>query len=180
MTTLTSAEFFARVWPARLMKNETLELRVKDQREGKMISEFFSSTPEFINRVHQYQKEGRHDIFFGVATRSSHHSGKKKDCMRVQCVWVDLDKRQISQLDMEPKPSILVESGTGVHAYWILDCPLLVQNEERWKEIEAVNRGLVSRFDGDDGAIDVSRILRVPNTLNHKYNPPRSVRAYLP
>jgi hypothetical protein len=81
---------------------------------------------------------------------------------------------------MEPKPSILVESGTGVHAYWILDCPLLVQNEERWKEIEAVNRGLVSRFDGDDGAIDVSRILRVPNTLNHKYNPPKVVRAYLP
>lgn len=179
MTTLTSAEFFARIWPSRLMRNETLELRVKDRREGKVGHEFFTSIPDLVKRVHSYHKENRHDIYFGVATRSGKWTGKKKDCFRTQCVWVDLDEKKLSQCKFDPNPDIVVDSGGGVHAYWILDKPILIQNEDRWKEIEAVNRGLVTRFEGDDGAIDVSRVLRVPNTLNFKYDPPRSVRAYL-
>lgn len=178
MITLTSAQFLARVWPAQLMRNETLELRVKDRLAKDVRQEFFSSIPNLICRVHFYQKENRYDIYFGVATRSG-NSGKKVNCFRTRCVWVDLDGKKLSQCKFDPTPDIVVDSGGGVHAYWILEKPVLIQNEDRWKEIEAVNRGLAYRFEADDTTVDVSRVLRVPNTLNHKYDPPREVRAYL-
>jgi hypothetical protein len=69
-----------------------------------------------------------------------------------------------------------VNSGGGFHGYWLLESPFLVR-EERWKEIEAINRALAKKFHGDINCIDASRILRVPGFNNYKYTPPRKVVA---
>lgn len=173
MKLLNEKEFLAYVWPSRLLTHETLELRVRDRKADLIRRYFFTSPDDFLAEAKRHLQ---HDIYFGVSTRFG-PSGKKQDCYRVQAVWVDFDGKKIEECQsLSPPPAILVDSGGGTHAYWLLKISALVRNHS--SEIEAVNRGLAKRFGGDLMTCDVSRILRVGGT-NHKYNPPRPVKAYL-
>lgn len=91
--------------------------------------------------------------------------------------WVDLDKRKLSECQFPVKPDIVVESGRGIHAYWRSPSPMLVK-DERWSDLESINRGLCKKLNGDINTIDVTRVLRVPQFFNHKYSPPALVKAY--
>lgn len=75
-----------------------------------------------------------------------------------------------------PKPSLMVFSGGGMHVYWTLMNALTLQEwlPEAYALAEATKRhGLKC----DSGCtIDAARILRVPGTKNHKYDPPRWVK----
>jgi hypothetical protein len=173
-TPISSRTFLAAVLPS-LVRDETIELRVKDRKNPDYIrQEFLPSIPLLLKAAKKYK--GR-EIWFGVSTRRGGH-GKKENCFRVAVVWVDLDKRNdLSVVNtMDPKPNYVVSTGTGLHCYWVLTTPAFV--EDKIPHIEAVTRGLSKKFKGDDMAVDVSRILRIPGFLNHKYNPPRKVRAY--
>lgn len=143
-----------------------------------MRREFIPSVEQFLNRAHK--ASAQYDVYFALATRFGISSGTKRDCYRICTVWADLDKnRKISECRFDPKPDILVNSGGGVHAYWLLESPLLLRGEtERWKDLEAVNRALSYKFRGDKMAIDIARVLRVPGTFNHKFSPAREVRAF--
>lgn len=175
MKALSALDFLNKVWPERLLSNEMLELRWRD-RETEVVKRDFSSTiPEFLSRLEEHKSQ---DIYFGVSTRYG-TSGKKADCYRVRSVWADLDDRHLRDcVKLSIKPDILVDSGGGVHAYWLLMSPLLVREEGRRRSIEAKNRWLCQRYKGDIASTDVSRILRVPGTFNYKYDPPRLVQAY--
>jgi hypothetical protein len=74
-----------------------------------------------------------------------------------------------------PHPSMVVNSGGGLHVYWISDTPL---PPHEWRPYADGLKALLVR-EGvlcDTGlTTDAARILRVPGTLNHKYNPPRPV-----
>lgn len=146
-----------------------------DRRADSIRRFFFTSIEDFLAESNKHRDL---DIYFGVSTRYGKGSGKKRDCYRSRCVWMDLDNKD--RKEFFPKPDIIVDSGNGQHIYWLLKTPVIVRNPDRASEVEAVNRGLVSRYGGDEGAIDVSRILRVPTFFNHKNNDnPSLVRAYL-
>jgi hypothetical protein len=74
-----------------------------------------------------------------------------------------------------PDPSAVVYSGGGVHVYWISKDPL---DPAQWAPYAA---GLKSLLLGNnvlcDAGLttDIARILRVPGTFNHKYDPPKPV-----
>lgn len=75
-----------------------------------------------------------------------------------------------------PVPSMIVNSGGGFHVYWISDASL-PPNE--WRAYADGLKALLLRegVKCDAGlTTDAARILRVPETLNHKYNPPRPVK----
>jgi hypothetical protein len=76
-----------------------------------------------------------------------------------------------------PRPTVLVQSGSGgLHAYWVLDRALSV-NE--WKPLaHALSHALQAhKIHCDTGCtVDTVRILRVPQTLNYKHDPPREVK----
>ncbi len=173
MKLLTPSEFFKLVWPAPLLTNETLELRVINRNTQRVRRHFTTSIQEFLKLASRY---GDEEVYFGVSTRYGPH-GKKQNCYRVQTLWADLDNRRFSDCNFSIRPDIGVDSGGGSHVYWLLKNPYLV-TDERWKEVEARNRAICKELKADNAAIDVSRILRVPNFLNHKYNPPKFVRAY--
>lgn len=173
MKPLTSLEFLQSVWPTPLLTNETLELRVINRSTQKIHRQFVTSIPEFLSQSKVYVDL---EIYFAVSTRYL-NGGKKRDCYRVKTAWVDLDGTSLKDAKFPIQPDIVVESGGGIHAYWTMESPMLVKND-RWPKIESINRGLSQRCSGDITTVDVSRILRVPNTLNHKYDPPRQVRAY--
>ena len=80
---------------------------------------------------------------------------------------------------LECPPSIIVFSGNGVHTYWLLEEPIAVNNDNR-SRIQRIMKGYeqsihqLGREKGwnFDPVADLARILRVPDTLNHKSHPP--------
>jgi len=74
-----------------------------------------------------------------------------------------------------PKPSAVVLSGGGLHAYWFSDRDLPISDWKPYAEglkIAAATYGF--KIDPTVTA-DAARILRLPGTLNHKYGAPRVV-----
>lgn len=115
------------------------------------------------------------NLFFGVATRAG--GGTKAHVVRVPAVWADVDfkdtPREIlaDKLKSFPfKPSIIVKSGGGAHLYWLLKVPV---GQGDIEDLEEVNRRIAGALGGDRNAVDAARVLRLPGTLNLKYEPAR-------
>lgn len=177
MTTLSAQEFFALVWPNKLLTQENLELRLRRRSDNTIRRLFCSSVQEFIERSQKYKQT--FDCYFAVGTRFGSSGGTKRDVYRIKTAWVDIDHRKLEDCKFNIKPDIVVKSGGGIHAYFLLNEPLLIRGEgERWLPIEAINRGLAARFKGDHNTVDVARVLRVPETINHKFDPAREVKAF--
>jgi hypothetical protein len=72
--------------------------------------------------------------------------------------------------------SFVVETGGGVHAYW-----LFREAEEATPEtvtrIEAALRRLADHVGGDPSCAEISRLMRVPGTVNYKRETPASIRV---
>jgi RepB DNA-primase from phage plasmid/CHC2 zinc finger len=96
---------------------------------------------------------------------------------RSHLVFVELDAPASERLlERSPAPpSMLVASGTPghVHAYWLLCAPVSAQ------AAQDANRLLALRVGGDLASVDAARILRPPQTFNHKHRPPIEVRLEL-
>jgi len=67
-----------------------------------------------------------------------------------------------------PAPSIIVFSGRGLQAKWLLEKPLPRQALPRWKACEQHLVKKLAYFGADPAATDASRVLRVPGTYNRK------------
>jgi hypothetical protein len=72
-------------------------------------------------------------------------------------------------------PSVLVASGGGYHAYWLLDEPFVLDADETRQRAVDVQARWTTFVRGDKPAKDIARVLRVPGTLNSKYEPARPV-----
>ncbi|MDP3322007.1 MAG: PriCT-2 domain-containing protein [Hydrogenophaga sp.] len=74
-----------------------------------------------------------------------------------------------------PEPTHFVNSGGGFHVYWVTDSFI---DRDTWqkfaKMLKALTKSLKCLAD-DTRTADITSVLRVPGTLNHKYDPPRLV-----
>jgi hypothetical protein len=120
------------------------------------------------------------NIYFGVAARRDKSSGKAENCSFVRAVWADLDFKDIAESEaiiaLEHFPlqvSLLVNSGGGFHAYWLLKEPFDLQQHA--KEFGKLLRQTARALGADLSSAEPAHILRIPGTLNYKYNPPREV-----
>lgn len=74
-----------------------------------------------------------------------------------------------------PEPTIHVNSGAGLHAYWPFDAFLeRVQWQDYAAKLKALMKACAFRADPSRTA-DIASVLRVPGALNFKYSPPRPV-----
>lgn len=151
----------------------------KDYPQSKFlpISEV-ESLPETLKKL-----QGRYNCYFGVATRTEDAKTKKDQSKegihQFPALWVDIDFKDILKeevlkrlKDFQLKPSFRVCSGNGFHLYWKLKEPIA---KEKTPEVENLNKRLASFLGGDFGSTEAAHILRIPTTLNHKYDPPREV-----
>jgi hypothetical protein len=121
------------------------------------------------------------NVHFGVATRIE-GDGSKNGIIQIPALWVDVDMEDLPEEKKDEirqryqnfplKPSFLLNSGGGIHVYWLLKVPA---SKEEIPQVEDLLKRLVSYFNGDMSSTDASRILRIPKTLNYKYTPPREV-----
>lgn len=111
-----------------------------------------------------------------VKTIGAHAQEKLPDTTEEALEW-------LKTLELPP-PSAVVHSGNGLQLYYALDKPFLIVDETSRKLAQKLSYG-INRFiilEGNkkgwvfDNVGDLARIMRVPETLNHKSKPPKPVK----
>jgi hypothetical protein len=69
-----------------------------------------------------------------------------------------------------PPPSLVIHSGRGVYAKWLLDGTIPRQALPRWNRLQAELVSAFERIGADPAARDASRVLRIVGTVNTKSN----------
>ncbi|MCL2509211.1 MAG: DUF927 domain-containing protein, partial [Oscillospiraceae bacterium] len=136
------------------------------------------------------------DVYYGVGLRDKnlgeHQRGGNGDVTVIPALWSDIDIQSpahketalppavdaaLAFLDSLPlKPSIIVSSGNGLHAYWLLGRPLGIATVAHRDNIAAALRGWQLYINNAarergwklDNTSDLSRVLRLPGGVNHK------------
>lgn len=145
---------------------------------GKTRQEYYSTRQieQLVNRIVEEKSSYLNDnnVYFGVCPREK-REGKEKNIEQVNCLWIDLDcKSEKERLEALKRlrgfglaPSIIISSGNGFHAYWLLNRPYQIKTEKNRLKAKGCLKGL-SLYLGGDMVFDLSRILRVPGTKNVK------------
>jgi len=107
--------------------------------------------------------------YVGVATRRSGlgrwSRGGKAELIELPALFTDIDDPgpALWNVTFFPiRPSILVHSGRGYHAYWLLDTPTT-----DFQQADLILKGLAERL-GGDSVLSVAQSMRLPGTINNK------------
>lgn len=159
-----------------LLSGESIELRAFEPGSQRPLQRFLPSWDDLYE--HAVRMSFDYDVYFGVAPRTPSSDGKlhgrEENIKRIPALWLDLDakgdftKEQRLQQLHQAEPTYVVDSGHGLHAYWVLDEPV-APFQARW-----LMKGMARALQCDDTS-DPPRILRVPGTLNHKHDKQISV-----
>lgn len=162
----------------------------------------FKTVEDFISRAKWLETTDQFfDAWFCTSQQSqssANKAGKPKavrlhrNATWLKAIWVDIDVKDddkhyhtaqdawnvVSAFRRKvglPLPSAIVNSGGGLHVYWISHVPL---SPDEWRPYAEGLKALLLAEDikCDTGlTTDDVRILRVPGTSNYKYSPPRPV-----
>jgi hypothetical protein len=150
---------------------QLLEIRF-GLRRGEMGRVFLAAhsaagATRFIRRL-----AGRTDVYVGVALRGRRSGGRDAVAgSHLAFVEIDSPDAQHALARFPHAATMVIASGTPghLHAYWALRAPVSVPVLER------ANRRLAHHLGGDLASVDAARILRPPESLNHKHRPPAAV-----
>ena len=143
--------------------------------------------PHKLERYLKRCEQHRFNAYVAMATRSKDGARLKKGsrayCQNLQVLFVDLDFKYGEDRVREAfakfpvQPSFTVESGGGIHAYWLI-APIYLKTAQQYPLAQRLLKALANHFK-DVADVSVSQpaaVLRLPGTLNYKYDPPRLVR----
>lgn len=110
--------------------------------------------------------------------------GRNENVEYVNCVFAEFDAGEsleekekvlahIRRLKIQP--SVIVDSGGGYHCYYLLNLTWWLDESTR-SAFARLQARFVDYVHADTCSKDLARVLRVPGTLNYKYNPPRMVQ----
>ena len=98
------------------------------------------------------------------------------------CACGEQDARLDVLQALPSKPSAILHTGGGLHAYWLFETPLYLTTETERSQMTQLLRQfaytLCQRGKEQgwtlDALRDLARVLRPPGTINHKYGTPRA------
>jgi len=158
------------------LKNEFLEVRMfpaDKETKQKTIQNFYKSKTEMVRafpKLLKMQSKG-YGIYFGVCPRKE-AKGTKQSVSCIHVLWADIDskafngdkKKALKCLkSFKLKPTIIIDSGNGYHVYWKLK-----EGVTDKSEIENYLKSIANAINADDTVCEVSRVLRLPGTVNNK------------
>jgi P4 family phage/plasmid primase-like protien len=137
--------------------------------------------PAFMSK---YDRKGR-ALFFSVGTlKDSAKERSKENVAEISMLHADVDLKDIddSRADVERKlknltnsdgrpfpPSIMVNSGHGIHAYWLLKESLDPHVDDNQADIELDLHTLADLVGGDSKVCEIARLMRLPGSHNTKF-----------
>jgi hypothetical protein len=131
-----------------------------------------------LNRAAALNRDSGYGLYFAPCLRSQ-KQGKAEAAALLPALWVDLDcdddsvrwAAALAKLHtFNPLPSAIIDSGGGLHAYWLLSEPMMLEEGNR-KQAAGVLRGLFSALGGDPQYVkSVASVMRLPNSVNTKPN----------
>lgn len=166
-------------------------LWVFNRTNGRKIQKFYDTIEQLEAAALDYDLKGW-DAYFALATFKTDQNRTSDNAHKLRCFFLDLDcgpekeypdqvtaVQSLQNFCMRmalPKP-MLVNSGRGIHVYWIMDRDL---TRDEWQPVaDQLKAACVQHRFPMDAAVpaDAARILRVPGTHNHKDSPPSPVTA---
>jgi len=129
----------------------------------------------------------KYHTYFGVCTRTEEgkraRRGTHVHLRAATAMWADLDAKRFGNMTkacnalhrFSLKPSILVFTGNGYHAYWLLEEAIFLDAPER-TILQAALKALQVRVLRSDDVSDPARVLRCPYSYNLK-NPRSPILA---
>lgn len=106
-------------------------------------------------------------------------------------LWLDIDVPAVPTKDMACTlahtvlcPTIVVDSGRGIHAWWLLEQPWRFESKDDQADAAALSAGWYALHGRraidrgwhlDQGTRDLARLMRMPGTRNGKTDPPLPV-----
>ena len=110
------------------------------------------------------------NVYVGANPRTKLHVRGDKNCALARTLFVDFDGGTTREDALAriagaglPAPSIVVQSGHGIHCYWLLANPCT--DWELWK---AKQCDLIAALGSDPVIKNPERIMRLPGFVNHK------------
>lgn len=156
-----------------------VEIRICDNVRGRSPAKtVFTRKPTIIETHVSKNASENNSVYFGVATRRKGDSkGAKANCVELPALWVDIDcdkdnvpREDVANAFKQSKypPTYMIESGGGLHAYWLLNESINIEDKDEQKKVEATLKVLCDLYAGDGSVCEVARIMRLPGTLNTK------------
>ena len=137
-------------------------LAVSSKTKGKWEDFFFKSVEEVYRWIKERRKSS--DLYFCTTTLKNPQR-VKENVQASRYLWQDLDAVDPRKLPPELKPTIAWESSPKrFQAIWQLNT--LYSPDE----IEKINHNLALTVKADKGSWILTKVLRIPGTLNFKYN----------
>ena len=160
-------DFLLRVWEHSCQEGDFVFLATKS-RSGKFTDHRFTFQRGIRRRLDEWfsrHPDREYDIYF-CPTPFKQGRRLKQHVARVNLLWSDIDEGKA-----KIKPTILWESSPGrLQGLWFLDSIL---DPEPAQEL---NKALTYYNGADKGGWDLTQVLRVPGTKNHKYDSKPTVR----
>jgi len=163
--------------------------------QGNHRQVYFNSMEDMTEAANHYDSEGL-DVYFAVSTFNKAGTRKGEDVKQVKSFFLDLDcgpkkkdnehrfpTKKIALQELQsfctaldlPDP-LIVDSGRGIHVYWVLSEPVVV---DQWKPVAERFKSLCKEhnFEIDTSVpADSARVLRVIGTSNYKPDVPAPVK----
>ena len=131
-------------------------------------------TEQFVSEygeIDDFAQRERANVYFGVCPRPTEGAAHADSIEIVRCLWCEIDNVTVEEAFERwtnaniVRPSIVVSSGSGIHAYWLLQRDLRSPDERA--SIPAMLSYFYRSFGGDH-VQNLSRIMRPPGTVNYK------------
>jgi hypothetical protein len=130
-----------------------------------------------VNEAFRLDKAGR-GLFFCVSTIRPGGKRRLADVRQAVGLHIDIDLKDLNEphncatvavrlSDLECPPSIIVDSGNGVHAYWLFDEPMDALEGNVPANVDMMRR-LCNYLSGDYACCEVARLMRLPGSHNTK------------
>ena len=163
-------------------------------KDKKTTNRFAETLDDVFKLIERFKKQ---EVNVFVAPGSFEGFSRKADnCIFYRSLFVDLDvspekaaigkgyttkKEALAALEtflaeQELPPPVILDSGTGIHAYWIFDRDVPI--EEYLPLAEQFKAFVLDKIHADAAVMaDAARIMRCPDTFNYKTDPPSPTKV---
>lgn len=138
----------------------------------------------------------RSDIYLAVSEYQTNAGRTQSNAVGAFAFWADIDcgeekaaqGKGYATIDLAlaavdtfcvqtglPKPNFIINSGAGLHVYWVM---VDFVPKEQWQQFARKLKAVAAKvgFLADPSrTADIASVMRIPGTLNRKYDPPKPV-----